>query len=152
MQNVFTEGTARAAASLGFTRPAAGKTGTTSHHRDSWFAGFTPQLTAVVWVGMDQAPSLATEEGKARIKLTGATSALPIWVSFMKEALAGEPPAPFPVSPHLVQVKIDRRTGKQSTVGCPDEQTVVEKYVSGHEPREMSCEALWPATQTESQI
>ena len=121
MQSVFTEGTAKISQSMGFDRPAAGKTGTTSNHRDSWFAGYTPQLTTVVWVGMDQTPATADdklEKGKkekkakpSRINLTGATSALPIWAEFMRNALSGEPPQPFPLSPSLVDVTVDRHTG-----------------------------------------
>ncbi len=150
MQNVFIDGTASSASRLGFDRPAAGKTGTTSHHRDSWFAGFTPQLTAVVWVGMDQSPSLATKEGKARIKLTGAGSALPIWIRFMKDALAGEPPITFPMSAHLSQVRIDRHSGQTAAGDCPDDQAIVEKYISGREPRWTTCEPTWPASENET--
>jgi penicillin-binding protein 1B len=71
MTTVFEDGTASPARSMGWSRPAAGKTGTTSAHRDSWFAGFTPQLTAVVWVGWDQVPP----ETQKLPKLTGATAA-----------------------------------------------------------------------------
>ena len=142
LQNVFVDGTAAGAIKLGFDRPAAGKTGTTSQYRDAWFAGYTPQLTAVVWVGADQ--DHAVSAGK--LKFTGANSALPIWVSFMKEALAGEPPAVFPISPSLTASRIDRRTGKLASSGCPDDQVTVEKYVIGHEPKDSSCEARWPVS------
>jgi membrane peptidoglycan carboxypeptidase len=140
LQNVFVEGTARAAYALGFDRPAAGKTGTTSHYRDSWFAGYTPQLTAVVWVGMDQMRA----DQKTSVKLTGAGAALPIWVEFMNEALAGEAPAAFPLSPALTQVRIDTRSGKRADGGCPDAQVTVERVVAGREPAEESCEAMYP--------
>jgi penicillin-binding protein 1B len=155
LQNVFIDGTARDAVKLGFDRPAAGKTGTTSHHRDAWFAGFTPQLTAVVWVGMDQPPvEEPAAQGKkakpSRVQLTGAGSALPIWVSFLKEALAGEPPLSFPISPHLTTTRIDRFSGKSASWGCPDAQTSVEKFVIGQEPRETGCESLWPASTPET--
>ena len=53
----------------GFTRPAAGKTGTTNDYKDAWFVGYTPELLAVVWVGYD---------GPAKIGLSGAEAALPI--------------------------------------------------------------------------
>jgi membrane peptidoglycan carboxypeptidase len=152
MVNVFTEGTASSAARMGFDRAAAGKTGTTSHHRDAWFGGFTPQLTAVVWVGMDKSPAQATREGKARIKLTGGGSALPVWVRFMKEALTGEPPMLFPLSDKLTQARIDRKSGKLATDSCPDEQTAIEKYVAGHEPHETTCEADWPPTVERSEL
>ena len=146
MQSVFTEGTAHAALALGFDRPAAGKTGTTSNHRDSWFAGYTPQLTTVVWVGMDQTPAPGDEKHKkpSKINLTGATSALPIWAEFMKNALAGDPPQPFQLSPFLVDVTVDRHTGKRATSGCPVTQTVTDKYIKDLEPRDSSCDSDWP--------
>jgi len=160
LQSVFSEGTAHSAARMGFVRPAAGKTGTTSNHRDSWFAGYTPQLTAVVWVGMDQArfgeegpePAKEGESDRSRRKvvLTGGTSALPIWVGFMNDALRGEPLQPFPVSPHLVTALIDSRTGKLAKSDCPASQTRLEKFVRGHEPKEETCEMLWPVSVTET--
>jgi penicillin-binding protein 1B len=161
MQAVFTEGTARGAIGMGFDRPAAGKTGTTSNHRDAWFAGYTPQLTTVVWVGQDKesvhTPPPPPEKGKkkkkekSKIQLTGANSALPIWISFMKAALAGEAPAPFPISPQLVDVSIDRHTGKKASFTCPISQTITEKFIKDHEPKETSCEAAYPPTVNEVQ-
>ncbi len=59
-------------------RPAAGKTGTTDEYSDSWFVGFTPQITAGVWVGHETKKTL----GK---KVYGATLALPIWIDFFKK-------------------------------------------------------------------
>ncbi len=153
LQNVFIDGTARGAAAMGFDRPAAGKTGTTSHHRDSWFAGYTPELTAVVWVGTDQnivreepAPNPKDKKKKPKqpVKLTGASSALPIWVNFMKNGLAGTPTTPFPESENLSSVRIDRLSGKFATAECPEEQTMVEKYVTGQEPKTTGCDENWP--------
>jgi penicillin-binding protein 1B len=140
LQNVFTEGTARAAQKLGFNYPAAGKTGTTSNYRDAWFAGYTPQLTTVVWVGMDQTNS----KSPSRPNLTGASSALPVWVSFMKNVLKGEPVTPFPSSPFLTEVSIDRHSGKLADSSCPATQVIQEKYMKGHEPKDSGCELNWP--------
>jgi penicillin-binding protein 1B len=81
MRAVFDEGTARGARSAGFTVDAAGKTGTTDALRDAWFAGFTAELLAVVWVGRDDGQPLG---------LSGAQAALPIWTEFMKRALQGD--------------------------------------------------------------
>jgi penicillin-binding protein 1B len=77
MRAVLDEGTGRAARARGFTAPAAGKTGTTDLLRDAWFAGFSDELLAVVWVGRDDDRPLG---------LTGAQAALPIWTEFMKRA------------------------------------------------------------------
>jgi penicillin-binding protein 1B len=145
LQTVFTEGTAKFAVDMGFDRPAAGKTGTTSHHRDSWFAGYTPQLTTVVWVGSDQTPT--TKEAlsrKSKITLTGATSALPIWANFMKGALAGEPPAQFPMSPDLSDIGIDIKSGLRARSDCSASQIKVEKFWKAREPKNASCSLNWP--------
>ena len=70
-------------------RPAGGKTGTTQDYTDAWFIGFTPQLTAGVWVGFDDKQiSLGKKE-------TGARAALPIWLEFMQNASAGMPVLDF---------------------------------------------------------
>jgi penicillin-binding protein 1A len=88
LEEVIQFGTGVAAKALG--RPAAGKTGTTQDYTDAWFVGFTPQLTAGVWVGFDDKQiSLGKKE-------TGARAALPIWLEFMQGALAGTPVTDFP--------------------------------------------------------
>ncbi|NTW82086.1 MAG: PBP1A family penicillin-binding protein [Chlorobiaceae bacterium] len=87
LKDVINRGTGAAVRSTyGFNNEAAGKTGTTQSMRDAWFAGFTPQLVAVVWTGFDD----------ERIKFTsmeygqGARAALPIWAMFMKRCY-GDP-------------------------------------------------------------
>jgi penicillin-binding protein 1A len=70
-------------------RPAAGKTGTTQDYTDAWFVGFTPQITAGVWVGFDD------KQNSLGKKETGARAALPIWTGFMQSALAGMPALDF---------------------------------------------------------
>src|SRR5207245_958726 len=87
LTSVMQEGTARSAASR-LNRPAAGKTGTTNAHRDAWFIGFVPDLVAAVWVGFDDMRQLGRGEQGARV-------ALPIWTSFMTQALKNKAPLPF---------------------------------------------------------
>src|SRR6266480_3379455 len=83
LEEVIQFGTGIQAKALG--RPAAGKTGTTQDYTDAWFVGYTPQLTAGVWVGFDDKQiSLGKKE-------TGARAALPIWLEFMQGAVAGTP-------------------------------------------------------------
>jgi len=87
LEEVIQFGTAVKAKSMG--RPAGGKTGTTQDFTDAWFIGFTPQITAGVWVGFDdKAISLGKKE-------TGALAALPIWMEFMDKAMAGMPVMDF---------------------------------------------------------
>lgn len=80
------EGTGASVTRSGFAHPSAGKTGTTSDNKDSWYAGFTQHHVAVVWVGYDKNISNG---------LTGASGALPIWIQYMKEFAAKYPPTPF---------------------------------------------------------
>jgi penicillin-binding protein 1A len=70
-------------------RPMGGKTGTTNRTRDAWFVGFTPSLITGVWVGMDDERSLGPRE-------TGSQAAAPIFISYMREALKGQPVEQFP--------------------------------------------------------
>lgn len=86
MKQTVRTGTAAGVTAGGFTRPAAGKTGTTSDSRDAWFAGFTPDRLTVSWIGYDQ---------KETHGLTGASGTVPIWVDFMKEAVSHDPVEDF---------------------------------------------------------
>ena len=81
LQAVTTYGTGAAASQL--KHPLGGKTGTTSDYTDAWFLGFSPSVTCGVWVGFDSRQSLGEKE-------TGARAALPIWMPFMKAAIAGK--------------------------------------------------------------
>jgi len=123
MEGVLDRGTGAAARELGFTRPAAGKTGTTNDAKDAWFVGFTPELLTVVWVGFDEHQDLG---------LTGAAAALPIWTAFMKKATGGRPPTEFLPPPGIVLARIDPLTGGLATPGCAE--TIDEAFWKGHEP------------------
>jgi penicillin-binding protein 1B len=126
LRSVLNEGTAAGARGMGFAADAAGKTGTTNDYRDAWFAGFTPDLLCVVWVGFDD---------NTPVGLSGTRAALPIWVDFMKAALGGRKPTPFPPPPEgIVLVDIDKETGLLAGPGCPKTRT--EAFVAGTEPRE----------------
>ena len=123
MEDVINHGTGYPARAMGFTAPAAGKTGT-SH--DGWFAGYTSNLLCVVWVGFDDNRDLG---------LAGGQAAAPIWGEFMKRAVAlpgfhdtrtFEPPA------GVVQEIIDPQSGQLATPLCP--QTANEYFIVGSEP------------------
>jgi len=100
LQGVVQHGTAIAATSLKI--PLAGKTGTTNDFTDAWFVGFSPTLTAGVWVGYDEKKSLGPKE-------TGARAALPIWMEFMSAALAGKDPGQFQSPPDLPPRSVAQR-------------------------------------------
>jgi len=103
LQEVVQHGTAAAAGSLKL--PLAGKTGTTNDFTDAWFVGFSPTMTCGVWIGYDEKKTLGAKE-------SGAHAALPMWMEFMKTALAGKDPGAFPSAPlasptNLSGLKID---------------------------------------------
>jgi penicillin-binding protein 1A len=79
MTQVLERGTAAGARALGWTRPAAGKTGTTNDFKDAWFVGYTRSLTCGVWVGFDKPQQIAPRG-------YGAALALPVWVEAMNAA------------------------------------------------------------------
>lgn len=101
MQDVIKMGTGSAAKALGRS-DLAGKTGTTNDQMDAWFSGFNSDLMTTVWVGFDKPQSL---------KEYGAQAALPIWMEYMADALAGKPMHTMEQPPGIVTAKIDPKTG-----------------------------------------
>lgn len=103
MKDVITRGTATRAGAL--KRPdLGGKTGTTNGPTDAWFCGYTRSVVATAWLGFDQNELLGRRE-------FGGTSALPIWVDYMKVALADKPIADWPQPDGITSVRIDPETG-----------------------------------------
>ncbi|HUZ93925.1 MAG TPA: PBP1A family penicillin-binding protein [Edaphobacter sp.] len=86
LQTVVRGGTGTAATQLNY--PLGGKTGTTNNYTDAWFIGFSPSVTCGTWVGFDNRQSLGEKE-------TGARAALPIWMEFMRAAIADKPNEAF---------------------------------------------------------
>jgi penicillin-binding protein 1B len=123
LKGVLDRGTADVARRWGFTRPAAGKTGTTNDYKDAWFVGYTPDLLAVVWVGFDN---------QSKLNLSGAQAALPIWTEFMKRATAGTPITDFVPPPGIKIVEIDPLSGQLATPNCP--YVLREAFLEGDEP------------------
>jgi len=123
LEQVIDHGTGASSRLMGFTRPAAGKTGTTNDENDAWFTGFTPNLLTVVWTGFDQ---------KEPLGLTGAQASLPAWTNFMKAATASRPALDFIAPPGIVEEKVDPVTGYKAGPFCP---VVVEGvFPKGMEP------------------
>jgi len=110
LEQVVKHGTGMGVRKAGFLRPVAGKTGTTNDSVDAWFAGFTPNLLAVVWTGFDQ---------KEALGLTGAEASLPAWTDFMKAATASRPDGDFPMPSDLVRIRVDPLTGYLASPYCP---------------------------------
>lgn len=110
MKSVITSGTGAAANVLG-RHDLAGKTGTTNDQNDAWFSGFNSKILTVAWLGFDQPRS--TYE-------YGAQAALPIWISFMRQALKGMPESNLPRPPGIVSVRINADTGQATDASDSD--------------------------------
>ncbi|MFN0119835.1 MAG: PBP1A family penicillin-binding protein [Blastocatellia bacterium] len=122
MQDVLDRGTGTRVRQMGFTKTAAGKTGSS---RDGWFVGYTPNLVCAVWVGFDDNSDLG---------LTGGNSAAPIWADFMSRALQQRPDlgGDFVIPQDIVTVDIDPVNGQ---IAGPDTPTRRREYfISGTEP------------------
>jgi len=112
MREVMTRGTAASSKSLGFTKIAAGKTGTTNDYKDAWFVGFTQSLTCGVWVGLDK-PAPIVPRGY------GATLALPIWTKVMNAAPSKQYPAnDFQPGVQLKPVTLCSASNHRANSGC----------------------------------
>lgn len=126
LQSVVDHGTAQNAKALG--RPVAGKTGTSNEAKDTWFAGYSTELAAVVWVGYDDNKPLGSGE-------SGAQTALPAWIQVMKAAHENKPRAEFPRPSGVVAVAIDAKSGKKAREGSEGE-LLDEVFLEGTEPTE----------------
>ena len=97
LQAVVQHGTGAAASQL--KHPLGGKTGTTNDYTDAWFIGFSPSVTCGTWIGYDDRQTLGEKE-------TGARAALPMWMDFMRAAIANKPNEAF-VTAGAPQKKLD---------------------------------------------
>jgi penicillin-binding protein 1B len=125
MQQVLNNphGTGAGVRNMGFTAPAAGKTGT-SH--DAWYAGFTSNLLCIVWVGNDD---------YSDVKIEGAHAAGPIWADFMKNAVKlphYSDTREFVPPAGVVQVRLDDSSNLLADAACPDDYTAA--FLDGTQP------------------
>ena len=155
LEDVVVRGTAynaiRVRAELPYAVPAGGKTGTTNDGTDVWFNGFTPNMVATVWFGMDS-PVPIFELGPGKRQATGGGLAAPTWGAFMRRVYEGEEgdeengvearppllstPDRIPLLPGLSTVLVDRKTGKIASRWCEEENQYLEYYIPGTEPTE----------------
>ena len=122
---------------------AGGKTGTTNDGADIWFNGFTPNLLATVWFGLDRPQQIWPGA-------TGAGAPAPVWGNFMKRVYYGDPdaldkelqeptipiPEPWAIPDAMETRLIDRSTGKLASQWCPQEEQILEMFLPGTEPTE----------------
>nr|WP_226538193.1 penicillin-binding protein 1A [Marinobacter nauticus] len=131
MQDVVRRGTGRRALALNRS-DIAGKTGTTNEQKDTWFAGFNHDIATTVWVGFDQPSPLGRGE-------YGASTALPIWVDYMKVALADQPAATMPRPNGIVNIRINPETGERAR---PGEEAVFEIFKEEDAPSPLPAESI----------
>ncbi len=112
LQEVIRSGTGRRVAQLR-RNDLAGKTGTTNDFHDAWFSGYANNLVATAWIGFDQARSLGPGEA-------GSVAAAPVWIDFMRVALAGKPELIRERPEGMVSVRISPDTGLRAQAGDPD--------------------------------
>lgn len=133
LQDVIKRGTGRAASAM--HRPdIAGKTGTTNEAKDSWFTGYNGNYVTSVWAGFDQPQSLGRREW-------GVTIALPIWMDFMKEALAGTAPYSQPEPDGIITRLINTGDGGAATAHGPHTALEVFKVENSPELRSIGVDS-----------
>ncbi|HVR66334.1 MAG TPA: penicillin-binding protein 1A [Verrucomicrobiae bacterium] len=121
LEGVVQRGTATIVKQVG--KPLAGKTGTTNDSKDTWFVGFSPDLTVGVYIGFDNPRNLGDKE-------TGGGLAAPIFRDFMLEALADQPATPFRVPAGIRLVRVDLKSGQRAS----GPGTIFEAFKPGTEP------------------
>ena len=156
LEDVVRRGTAytavRVRGGLPHNIPAAGKTGTTNDGTDVWFTGFTGNLLATVWFGMDT-PQPIFRLGPGRRQATGGGLAAPVWGSFMSQVYRGTSidddtgrtgsrpllarPQLWEIPDGLNAVVVDRKTGLLASRWCPEEDQYTEYYIPGTEPTDL---------------
>jgi len=147
LQGVVDRGTGYTAIRIGAGLPrevvAAGKTGTTNDGTDIWFNGFTANMVATVWFGMDRPEEIWPNA-------TGAGAPAPVWGNFMRRVYYGDPqsldeelreptipvPEPWEISDGLETRLIDASTGKLASQWCPQEEQILDLFLPGTEPTE----------------
>jgi penicillin-binding protein 1A len=126
LMDVVKKGTARKALVLE-RNDIAGKTGTTNGPTDAWFSGYNPNIVTTTWLGFDQYEMLGKRE-------YGGSAALPIWIDYMRVALAGKPDLPRPQPNGLVSVRIDPVTGALARPN--QENAIFEVFLEENVPQE----------------
>jgi penicillin-binding protein 1A len=128
LKDVVLRGTAAGSVwGAGFRYPSGGKTGTTNDGADVWYAGFTADLVAGVWMGFDKPKKIMSNAQGGRL-------AAPAYTAFMTEVYRRRPPPPdWPAPYSIVAREVDAATGLLATAACA-EQAYTEYFLSGTEP------------------
>lgn len=117
LKSVVESGTAKSLKQKGINFPVSGKTGTTNQSNDAWFAGYTQDILALVWVGFDKKKSLFS---------SGASAAMPIWAELINNIPMYITKRDFPVPEGICYAKVCKKSGKIAVKGvCPDTEIEV---------------------------
>jgi len=136
MKDVVRRGTAAGAVGSQFAIPSGGKTGTTNDYTDVWYIGYTSDLVAGVWMGLDRPERIMPNAQGGRL-------AAPAWTAFMTEVYRRKPAPPdWPRPAGIVTKTVDLLTNTEWAPGCPGVETT-EFFIAGTEPT-ISCNDLMP--------
>jgi penicillin-binding protein 1A len=128
MKDVVRRGTAAGTVGSVFRVPAGGKTGTTNDGADVWFIGYTADLVAGVWMGLDRPQ-------KIKSNAQGGLLAAPAWTTFMTEVYRRKPAPPdWPKPDGIITREIDRTNGLLKNPFCPPDVVYTEYFIPGTEP------------------
>jgi 1A family penicillin-binding protein len=133
LQDAVDRGTGSAVRAVGFRGTAAGKTGTTNDASDAWFVGYTPELVAGVWIGLDKPQTIVRGA-------SGGTLAAPVWGRMMRRIYAaGSEPGRWRVPSGVSSAEVDRLTGAAVTVNCPAQGPTYTEYFIRSAPPQQYC-------------
>ena len=128
MKDVIRKGTAAGSVGQYFHIPAGGKTGTTNDGTNVWFVGYTADLVAGVWMGLDKPQTIMKNAQGGRL-------AAPAWTAFMREVYERKPTPPdWPRPPAITSRTIDAGTGLLHGPACPNEDAYTDYFIAGTEP------------------
>ncbi|HEX6925849.1 MAG TPA: penicillin-binding protein 1A [Longimicrobiaceae bacterium] len=139
LQDVVDRGTGTAVRAVGFRGAAAGKTGTTNDAADVWFVGYTPELVAGVWIGLDRRQTIVRGA-------SGGTLAAPVWGRLMRRVYADRPlPQGWSPPPGVRTAEVLRATGEVENPQCPTGGETYTEYFLSTPPAPRYCDNGYPS-------
>src|SRR5690606_27582769 len=139
LQDVVDRGTGTAVRAAGFRGAAAGKTGTTNDAADVWFVGYTPELVAGVWIGLDRRQTIVRGA-------SGGTLAAPVWGRLMRRVYADRsPPQGWSPPPGVRTAKVLRATGEVENPQCPTGGETYTEFFLSTPPPPRYCDSGYPS-------
>lgn len=137
LQDAVNRGTGTAVRAAGFQGAAAGKTGTTNDATDVWFIGYTPDLVAGVWMGLDQQERIVNGA-------TGGSLAAPVWGRMMRTIYSDRsPPEGWPVPARVASAEVSRSTGQVENPECPSGEATYTEYFLTSTPAPRRCDTAY---------